>query len=138
MDVGGEMRTNEVQDTAGSAESLVDFATAEQQFRESTQKISFYRIVSSAFKEHKLTLHEAMKQRNTKQLDNLIHKLRTTVVLLRLEPLRQHLEHCLELIEEDSPADVADQALNHGLHLIDQVIQQVDQRQRAIEQAGLA
>ncbi len=116
------------------AKSLVNFSNIEQQLKTTDQRVKLYRMVSSVFQEHKVLLREAMNQRDTAHLDNLLHKLKTTVALLEVEPLRQQLDHCAALLAEDSPAEAVDRARDQSIQLFDQVIEQVEQRQQALEQ----
>ncbi len=121
---------------AKTSEMQIDFENAEQQFRKNEQRVSFYRIVSNVFQEHKTTLQQAVEERDAKRLEDLLHKLRTTVALLGLDTLGQQLEYCFALLTEDSPAAEVDQAYAQSVLLFDQVIERVDQRRRALEETS--
>ena len=113
---------------------LIDFDAAEQQFKTTEQRITFYRIVNDTFREYKALLREAMDHRNAEQLENLLHKLRTTVALLGLNTLYEQLQHCAALLNDDSPDAAIDQAADQGIYRFDQVIEQVGQRQQTLKQ----
>jgi two-component system CheB/CheR fusion protein len=117
-----------------TAEPLVNFDIVEQQLKTTDQQVKLYRMVSSVFQEHKTVLREAMDQRSPAALDNLLHKLQTTVGLLKVNLLRQQLDHCIALLAEGSSPEAIDQARDQSINLLDQVIELVDRRRQAIEQ----
>ncbi|MGB3777153.1 MAG: CheR family methyltransferase [Tunicatimonas sp.] len=116
------------------AELLVSFDTAEQQLRTPEQRTTLYRMVTNAFREHKATLREIIDQRDAARLEDLLHKLRTTIALLGLNQLRQQLEHCAELLANDSPAVAIERAHEQCVRLFDQITEQIDQRRQTVEQ----
>ena len=113
---------------------LVSFDTAEQQLRTPEQRTTLYRMVINAFQEHKATLREVIDQRDAARLEDLLHKLRTTIALLGLNQLRQQLEHCAELLADDSPAVAIERAHEQCVRLFDQITEQIDQRRQTVEQ----
>ena len=115
-----------------SAEKLIDFEAAEERFNGSQKITAFYDIVSRAFREHKATLYEAMNKRDLEQLDNMLHKLRTTFALLGLDPLRKQLEQCAGLLAQESDPTAIERARDQGICLLDQVIEQVEQRGQTV------
>ncbi len=131
---GQSSETNSSNGAAEEAELLVSFDTAEQQLRTPEQRTTLYRMVIDAFQEHKATLREVIDQRDAARLEDLLHKLRTTIALLGLDQLRQQLEHCAELLADDSPAVAIERAHEQCVRLFDQITEQIDQRRQTVEQ----
>ncbi len=131
---GQSSETNSSNGAEEEAELLVSFDTAEQQLRTPEQRTTLYRMVINAFQEHKATLREVIDQRDAARLEDLLHKLRTTIALLGLNQLRQQLEHCAELLANDSPAVAIERAHEQCVRLFDQITEQIDQRRQTVEQ----
>ena len=62
----------------------LNFSQAEEPFNTTSQLHRFYEVLLTSFRKYKETYVEAMRQQDTHQLDDLAHKLKTTLAMARL------------------------------------------------------
>jgi len=106
---------------------MVAFSGAEAPFSDKKELKTFYEAVRKQFLELKKLYQKPVGQKDTKELGDIIHKMKTTFLMFGVDMLKEKLNQDLEILQSDEKSKIEEATLQTQ-ELINQVIQQIEDR----------
>ncbi len=109
----------------------LNFSQAEEPFNTTSQLHRFYEVLLTSFRKYKETYVEAMRQQDTHQLDDLAHKLKTTLAMLALDSMADRLKQDEEVLRGGDEGLITS-AAEQTVGWFDEIIRRMEQRRREL------